>query len=160
VLHADDIISIDGTTGQVVVGEVELEIPDDDPRLATAAGVGRRAAHPARLRQRRHPRRRPAALAAGAEGIGLCRTEHQFLGDRLPLIQQVILSGPTRRSARRSSSSRRQQREDFEQLFEVMDGKRVVIRLLDPPLHEFLPDVEELHIKEADGRARPTRTAS
>ncbi|MFP4634864.1 MAG: putative PEP-binding protein, partial [Nitriliruptoraceae bacterium] len=91
------------------------------------------------------------ALEAGAEGIGLCRTEHQFLGDRLPLIQQVILSSSEEDEREALVELERQQRADFEALFEVMDGKRVVIRLLDPPLHEFLPDVEQLHIRNAMG---------
>jgi pyruvate, orthophosphate dikinase len=151
VLHADDIISIDGTTGQVAVGEVELEIPGDDPRLDTLLDWAdeRRTLHIFANADTPDDARR--ALAAGAEGIGLCRTEHQFLGDRLPLIQKVILSRSPEEERDALVQLEAAQRDDFEQLFEVMDGKRVVIRLLDPPLHEFLPGVEELHIKEALG---------
>jgi pyruvate, orthophosphate dikinase len=152
VLHADDIISIDGTTGAVVAGEVELEIPDDDPNVAQllAWADERRTLHVFANADTEDDARR--ALAAGAEGIGLCRTEHQFLGDRLPLIQQVILSRSDDEEREALIGLEAAQRSDFEALFEVMDGKRVVIRLLDPPLHEFLPDVEELHIKKAMGQ--------
>jgi pyruvate, orthophosphate dikinase len=151
VLHADDVISIDGTTGQVAVGEVELEIPGDDPRLDHFLSWAdeRRTLHIFANADTPDDARR--ALAAGAEGIGLCRTEHQFLGDRLPLIQKVILSRSDEEERDALVQLEAAQRDDFEQLFEVMDGKRVVIRLLDPPLHEFLPGVEELHIKEALG---------
>ncbi len=159
VLHADDVISIDGTTGHVVVGEVEVEVPDDDPNVAKllAWADERRTLHIFANADTPDDARR--ALAAGAEGIGLCRTEHQFLGDRLPLVQRVILSGPASTEPGEVNEEEREalvdlaasQREDFEALFEVMDGMRVVIRLLDPPLHEFLPDLEQLHIKEAMG---------
>jgi pyruvate, orthophosphate dikinase len=156
VLHADDVISIDGTTGAVVAGEVELEIPEDDPKVATllAWADARRTLHVFANADTPDDARR--ALEAGAEGIGLCRTEHQFLGDRLPLIQQVILSRSDEEERDALVGLEASQREDFEQLFEVMDGMRVVIRLLDPPLHEFLPDLEQLHIKKAMGELTET----
>ena len=149
VLHAGDVISIDGTNGQVAVGEVELEVPGDDPRLERLLDWAdeRRLLHVFANADTADDAGR--ALESGAEGIGLCRTEHQFLGDRLPLIQKVILSRSADEEREALVELERQQREDFEALFEVMDGRRVVIRLLDPPLHEFLPDVEELHIKAA-----------
>jgi len=149
VIHADDIISIDGTTGQVVVGEVELEIPEDDPNVAkllTYADKQRKLHVWANADTPDDARR---ALAAGAEGIGLCRTEHQFLGDRLPLIRQMILSKTEEEERAALEPLEAQQKEDFEAVLEVMDGKTVVIRLLDPPLHEFLPDPLELRLKEA-----------
>ena len=149
VLRAGDMLSIDGTTGQVTPGEVELEIPDDDPKVAQllAWADDRRELHVYANADTADDATR--ALAAGAEGIGLCRTEHQFLGDRLPLIQRMILSRSDEEEREVLVELEQQQREDFTGLFEVMDGKRVVIRLLDPPLHEFLPDLEELHIKAA-----------
>ncbi len=151
VLHAGEVLSIDGTTGRVVAGEVELEVPEDDPRVARLLGWADeiRTLHVFANADTPDDARR--ALAAGAEGIGLCRTEHQFLGDRLPLIQQVILSRSDDEEREALVGLEAAQRADFEALFEVMDGKRVVIRLLDPPLHEFLPNVEELHIKRAMG---------
>jgi len=151
VIRAGDVISIDGSTGQVVAGEVELEIPEDDPRVERLLGwadehrtlrVYANADTPGDARR---------ALAAGAQGIGLCRTEHQFLGERLPLVQQVILARTPEQEAAALAPLEQQQRADFEELLEVMDGRTVVVRLLDPPLHEFLPDFEELRIAEAMG---------
>ncbi|TVR24452.1 MAG: pyruvate, phosphate dikinase [Nitriliruptor sp.] len=149
VIHADDIISIDGTTGQVVVGEVELEVPDDDPNVAKLLIYAdkQRTLHVWANADTPEDARR--ALEAGAEGIGLCRTEHQFLGDRLPLIRQMILSKTEEEELAALEPLEAQQKEDFEGVLEVMDGKTVVIRLLDPPLHEFLPDPLELRLKEA-----------
>ncbi len=148
VFHADDVISIDGTTGQVVIGEVELEVPDDDPNVAKLLAFAdkQRTLHVWANADTPDDARR--ALAAGAEGIGLCRTEHQFLGDRLPLIRQMILSKTEEEERAALEPLEAQQKEDFEAVFEVMDGKTVVVRLLDPPLHEFLPDPLELRLKE------------
>jgi len=151
VIRAGDVISIDGSTGQVVAGEVELEIPEADPRverLLDWADEHRTLRVYANADTADDARR---ALAAGAQGIGLCRTEHQFLGERLPLVQRVILSTTPEEEAAALVPLERRQRADFEELLEVMDGRTVVVRLLDPPLHEFLPDVEELRIKEALG---------
>lgn len=151
VLEAGDIISIDGSTGKVVIGEVELEVPEDDPRVEQllAWADEHRSMHVYANADTAEDARR--ALEAGAEGIGLCRTEHQFLGERLPLVQRVIIASTPEDEAVALEPLERQQREDFEELLEVMDGRKVVVRLLDPPLHEFLPDVEELRIKEALG---------
>ncbi|HEX5587014.1 MAG TPA: putative PEP-binding protein, partial [Acidimicrobiia bacterium] len=88
----------------------------------------------------------------GAEGIGLCRTEHMFLGDRLPLVQRFILADDAVDEEAALDELEKLQRSDFEGIFEAMDGLPVTIRLLDPPLHEFLPDVEELLVSEARGQ--------
>ena len=151
VIRAGDVVSIDGSSGDVVIGEVALEVPDDDPRvdrLLTWADERRTLRVYANADTPDDARR---ALAAGAQGIGLCRTEHQFLGERLPLVQQVILAETPEDEAAALEPLEAQQRADFEELLEVMDGRTVVVRLLDPPLHEFLPDVEELRIEEALG---------
>ncbi len=87
----------------------------------------------------------------GAEGIGLCRTEHQFLGDRLPLVRRMILAETDEDEAAALEELGAQQRVDFEALLEAMDGLPVTVRLLDPPLHEFLPDLDELIAGEARG---------
>jgi pyruvate,orthophosphate dikinase len=87
----------------------------------------------------------------GAEGIGLCRTEHMFLGDRLPLVQRFILATGAAEEEAALDELAKLQRSDFEGIFEAMDGLPVTIRLLDPPLHEFLPDVEELLVRDAKG---------
>jgi pyruvate, orthophosphate dikinase len=151
VLADGDMISIDGTTGDVVAGAVELAAPDDDPRLDRLLGwaderrkIGIRANADTPDDARR-------ARANGAEGIGLCRTEHQFLGERLPLVQRVILSEDDDTEAAALVELERQQLEDFTALLEVMDGLPVNVRLLDPPLHEFLPNIEELLVAEAKG---------
>jgi pyruvate,orthophosphate dikinase len=87
----------------------------------------------------------------GAEGIGLCRTEHMFLGDRLPIVQRMILADTPDDEAAALEELRAQQEADFEGILEAMDGLPVTVRLLDPPLHEFLPDHEELIVKQAKG---------
>jgi pyruvate, orthophosphate dikinase len=87
----------------------------------------------------------------GAEGIGLCRTEHMFLGDRLPLVQRFILADTVAEEQSALEELERLQRADFLGILEAMDGLPVTVRLLDPPLHEFLPDVEELLVRDAKG---------
>ncbi|MEX1143923.1 MAG: putative PEP-binding protein, partial [Acidimicrobiia bacterium] len=87
----------------------------------------------------------------GAEGIGLCRTEHMFLGDRLPLVQRFILASEEAEEEQVLRELGEQQRLDFVGILEAMDGLPVTVRLLDPPLHEFLPDIEELIVSDARG---------
>jgi pyruvate,orthophosphate dikinase len=88
----------------------------------------------------------------GAEGIGLCRTEHMFLGeDRLPVVRDMILSSRPADEERALARLLEVQRADFEEVLEAMDGLPVTVRLLDPPLHEFLPSVEELVVLESQG---------
>jgi pyruvate,orthophosphate dikinase len=90
------------------------------------------------------------ARARGAEGIGLCRTEHMFLGDdRLPIVREMILADTPDSEAAALEKLREAQRSDFVEILEAMDGLPVTVRLLDPPLHEFLPSVEELRLREA-----------
>jgi pyruvate,orthophosphate dikinase len=87
----------------------------------------------------------------GAEGIGLCRTEHMFLGDRLPLVQRFILAEDEAEELAALEELGKLQRSDFVGILEAMDGLPVTVRLLDPPLHEFLPNIEELLVREAKG---------
>ena len=132
-----DNIAIDGTTGRVFIGEVELVAPSPPPELTTLlewadqmrrlgiwanADTGKDAARAAEL---------------GAEGIGLARTEHMFMGDRLPVVRRIIMDEGRRKAL---AHLEQLQADDFTALLEAMDGKPVVVRLLDPPLHEFLPD--------------------
>jgi pyruvate, orthophosphate dikinase len=144
VLDVGDVITIDGGTGRVIVGPVRLVPPAIDENFGTildwADGLRR-------LRVRANadtPEDAAKAREFGAEGIGLCRTEHMFMAqDRLPIVQEMILA--------RDEAARRQalakllpmQQSDFEGIFEAMAGFPVTIRLLDPPLHEFLPSLEE-----------------
>jgi pyruvate,orthophosphate dikinase len=150
-LKEGDWISMDGTTGRVIKGKLNtLPATPDDPDLQTLLGwaepfrkIGVRA-------NADIPRDAVQARAFGAEGIGLCRTEHMFFAeDRIPHMRNMILA--------RTEADRREelakllpmQREDFEGMFRVMDGLAVTIRLLDPPLHEFLPKREELMVEIA-----------
>jgi pyruvate,orthophosphate dikinase len=151
VVTESDIISINGTTGEIVVGAVPVITPEPsgpfDVILGWADGFRR-------LRVRTNadlPHDAQVARRFGAEGIGLCRTEHMFLGDRLPLIQRFILADSEEAEHEALTALARLQRADFIGILEAMDGLPVTIRLLDPPLHEFLPDVEELLVRDALG---------
>ncbi len=155
VVAAGEVISLDGTVGDVVRGTVPLIEPEATPELEQLldwADQFRRLHVWANADTPEDARR---ARANGAEGIGLCRTEHMFLGDRLPLIRDVILAEDEAAREEALAKLHDQQREDFLGLLVEMDGLPVTVRLLDPPLHEFLPDVEELRIAEATGAASP-----
>jgi pyruvate,orthophosphate dikinase len=151
-LHEGDVISINGTTGEVVVGSVPVVTPDPGGPFEILLGW---ADGFRRMRVRTNadlPHDAQVARRFGAEGIGLCRTEHMFLGDRLPLVQRFILADDEVEESAALAELEKLQRSDFEGIFEAMDGLPVTIRLLDPPLHEFLPDVEELLIRDAKGQ--------
>ena len=92
----------------------------------------------------------------GAEGIGLCRTEHMFLGDRLPLVQHFILATEEAEEVAALEQLAAMQRSDFVGILAAMDGLPVTVRLLDPPLHEFLPNIEELLVRDARGELDET----
>ncbi|HYL52651.1 MAG TPA: pyruvate, phosphate dikinase, partial [Acidimicrobiia bacterium] len=148
-----DVISISGTTGEIVVGEVAVVTPEPTGHFGTILGW---ADELRRLKVRTNadlPEDARKAREFGAEGIGLCRTEHMFLGDRLPIVQRMILADNEADEASSLEELRAQQEIDFEGILEAMDGLPVTVRLLDPPLHEFLPDHEELIVKEATGEA-------
>jgi pyruvate, orthophosphate dikinase len=151
-IHEGDYISIDGTTGKVYLGKIPTIIPDiKDPWLLKLLswadefkrlGVWANADYPQDARRARE---------YGARGIGLCRTEHMFFEtERLPLIQKMIMSD--RRVDRKEALDALlpYQREDFAGLFRAMDGLPVIIRLIDPPLHEFLPSHTELMLELSD----------
>jgi pyruvate,orthophosphate dikinase len=152
VVHEADVISIDGTSGQVVQGEVELSAGEAPPELETILSWAD-AIRRGRLGVRANADTGPDAATArqfGAEGIGLCRTEHMFLGeDRLPVVRRMILSHSKEEEAAALEELREAQRVDFVEILEAMDGLPVTVRLLDPPLHEFLPNIDEMAIKEA-----------
>jgi pyruvate,orthophosphate dikinase len=146
-----DVISISGTTGEIVVGEVAVVTPEPTGHFATILGW---ADDVRRLKVRTNadlPEDAKKAREFGAEGIGLCRTEHMFLGDRLPIVQRMILADTADEEGAALEQLRAQQEEDFVGILEAMDGLPVTVRLLDPPLHEFLPDHEELIVKQAQG---------
>ena len=143
-LQAGDVITIDGGTGRVIVGPVRLVPPAIDENFGTILGW---ADDLRRLRVRANadtPEDAAKAREFGAEGIGLCRTEHMFMAqDRLPVMQRMIMARDE--AGRRAALDELlpMQQSDFEGIFEAMAGFPVTIRLLDPPLHEFLPAPEE-----------------
>jgi pyruvate, orthophosphate dikinase len=146
-----DVISINGTTGDVVLGAVPVVTPEPTGPFAT---ILEWADEFRRLGVRTNadlPEDAKKAREFGAEGIGLCRTEHMFLGDRLPLVQRFILADTVAEEQSALEELERLQRADFLGILEAMDGLPVTVRLLDPPLHEFLPDVEELLVRDAKG---------
>jgi pyruvate,orthophosphate dikinase len=143
-LRECDVITIDGGTGRVIVGEIPLVAPAINEDFETILGW---ADDLRRLDVRANADNADDAAKArefGAQGIGLCRTEHMFFGEeRLPVVQEMILAADE--SGRRDALDRLLpfQQSDFEAIFEAMAGLPVTIRLLDPPLHEFLPPLEE-----------------
>jgi pyruvate,orthophosphate dikinase len=151
VVREGDVISMSGTTGDVVVGEVPVITPEPTGQFGTILGW---ADEMRRLKVRTNadlPEDARRAREFGAEGIGLCRTEHMFLGDRLPLMQRIILATKEEETLVALEELRVQQKADYVGILEAMDGLPVTVRLLDPPLHEFLPNIEELVQKEAVG---------
>jgi pyruvate,orthophosphate dikinase len=157
-LAEGDLITIDGGRGEVIVGEVALVPPQIDENFETLLGW---ADDVRGLRVRANadtPEDAVKAREFGAEGIGLCRTEHMFMADdRLPLVRTMILASS--KEERRAALDRLLpfQQEDFEGIFEAMAGLPVTIRLLDPPLHEFLPPLEEAESEEMARRIRALR---
>jgi pyruvate, orthophosphate dikinase len=164
-----DVISIDGTTGRVYVGEVpvrpsavvryfEGELDSNEDALVSA--VHRIMSHAdgaRRLLVRTNADTGQDAARArrfGAEGIGLCRTEHMFLGDRRELVERLILARTDGQRQEALDALLPLQRTDFVEIFQAMDGLPVTVRLIDPPLHEFLPPLEELAVSVAVAHER------
>jgi pyruvate,orthophosphate dikinase len=170
-----DLISIDGSTGEVWLGEVPVEDSavvryfegETDPDSAEAdelvRSVHRILTHADQVRRlgvranADTPVDAARARRFGARGIGLCRTEHMFLGDRRRLVEKLILAeGDDERQAALDALEPLQ-KQDFLEIFEAMDGLPTTIRLLDPPLHEFLPDLTELSVRVAVAEERGER---
>jgi len=149
VVREGEIISINGTTGEVVLGEVPVVTPDPTGPFGTVLGWADRFRRLGVRTNADLPEDASRGRLFGAEGIGLCRTEHMFLGDRLPLVQRFILADDPAEEQTALGELEKLQRADFEGILEAMDGLPVTVRLLDPPLHEFLPDLEELAVLEA-----------
>jgi pyruvate, orthophosphate dikinase len=146
VVNAGDTISIDGQTGEVVLGPVTLTAATAPPELDIILGWADEIRGDRMLVRANADTGHDAAQARtfGAEGIGLCRTEHMFLGDRLPVVQRMILASTPEAEQDALDQLLEVQRADFIEVLEAMDGLPVTVRLLDPPLHEFLPDFETL----------------
>ncbi|MDT3398317.1 pyruvate, phosphate dikinase [Streptomyces sp. B1866] len=172
VVEEGDLLSIDGSTGKVYLGEVPV-VPspvveyfegrmhagaaEADELVGAVHRIMSYADRVRRLRVRANADNAEDAARArrfGAQGIGLCRTEHMFLGDRRELVERLILAdtGDEREAA--LGALLPLQKGDFVELFEAMDGLPVTIRLLDPPLHEFLPDITDLSVRVALAEAR------
>jgi len=150
-----DFITIDGGTGRVITGKVTTK----EPEVSGDFGMLMKWADEVRTLGVRAnadiPRDAKMARQFGAEGIGLCRTEHMFFAeDRLPIVQQMILANTTEAREKFLNKLLPMQRSDFKGLFETMAGLPVTIRLLDPPLHEFLPKREELMVEIAVMQAK------
>jgi len=139
-LKKGDVITIDGSTGQVLSGRIAMLEPELSGDFATLMSWADRAR---RLRVRANadtPNDARVAVKFGAEGIGLCRTEHMFFDeDRIRAVREMILSNDEKSRRKALAKLLPMQRKDFSELFEIMQGLPVTIRLLDPPLHEFLP---------------------
>lgn len=149
VIKEGDLISIDGTAGTMVLGAVELSLPELSGDLDTILewadefrSLGVRA-------NADNPQDAELSREFGAAGIGLCRTEHMFLGDRKQIIQTFILNDNEEVREKAVSELLAAQTGDFLGMFEVMDGLPVIVRLLDPPLHEFLDDPRTLDVEIA-----------
>ncbi|MFI8106701.1 pyruvate, phosphate dikinase [Streptomyces sp. NPDC086023] len=172
VIEEGDVVSIDGSTGKVYLGEVPV-VPspvveyfegrmhagaDDADELVQAVHrIMAYADRVRRLRVRANADNAEDALRArrfGAQGIGLCRTEHMFLGERREMVERLILADTESEREEALSALLPLQKKDFVELFEAMDGLPVTVRLLDPPLHEFLPDITELSVRVALAEAR------
>ncbi len=154
VLRAGDEITIDGSTGKIFTGSLETSGATAPPELDTLLGWADTVAR-GRVQVRANADTAGDASHGrelGAQGIGLCRTEHMFLAhDRLPIMRRFILSHDADTEAAALRELETAQAADFESVLEAMDGLPVTIRLLDPPLHEFLPDLLELTAREARG---------
>lgn len=139
-----DFLSIDGSTGKVYLGEVKqspVEVTGNFEKLMNWVDETKQMMVRTNAD---NPRDAKAAVEFGAEGIGLCRTEHMFFEeDRIPAVREMILSKDVEQREKALAKILPMQRQDFLEIFEVMEGKPVNIRLLDPPLHEFLPQDDE-----------------
>jgi pyruvate,orthophosphate dikinase len=159
-LHEGDVITIDGGTGRVFVGPVPLVPPQINEDFETILGWADELRTMEVRANADNPEDATRAREFGARGIGLCRTEHMFFGDRLPVVQEMILADSE--AGRRAALDRLLpfQQSDFEGILEAMAGLPVTIRLLDPPLHEFLPGEEQAGDDRMRARIRALHEAN
>ncbi len=157
-----DLVSLDGTSGEIVLGAMALADAEPPKEFDTILGWADRI-RKGKLAVRANSDTGEDSKVArdfGAEGIGLCRTEHMFLGeDRLPIVRAMILADSEEEEAAALERLRAAQKADFLEILDAMDGLPVTVRLLDPPLHEFLPSVEELLVQRATSGLDDTETA-
>jgi len=154
-LSEGELLTIDGGTGAVIVGEVPLVAPEVNDDLQTILGWGDEHRTLKVRANADTPEDAAKAREFGAEGIGLCRTEHMFMaGDRLPVMREMILAEGEEGRRRALDKLLPMQQADFEAIFAAMAGLPVTIRLLDPPLHEFLPPPEQVTDERTRRRVR------
>jgi pyruvate, orthophosphate dikinase len=160
-LNEGDVITIDGGTGEVIIGEVPLIAPEINEDFETVLGW---ADDVRRLKVRANadtPDDAAKAREFGAQGIGLCRTEHMFMAeDRLPVVREMIMASDEDERRAALDKLLPHQQADFEGIIEAMAGLPVTIRLLDPPLHEFLPSLEEAKDDRMRARIRALQEAN
>ena len=150
-----DVISIDGGSGQVIKGSVPLVDPQLGEEFKQVLAWADEVRRLGVMANADTPEDAAKAREFGADGIGLCRTEHMFMAqDRLPVVQEMIMAQSEEERRKALDKLLPMQQGDFEGILKAMDGLPVTIRLLDPPLHEFLPDTEELMEQVAELRAR------
>ena len=148
VISKGDFISIDGTTGNVMLGEVPMIDPEISENFNTILEWADEFKTMVVRANADNPEDSQKALDFGAKGIGLCRTEHMFMApDRIPLVQEMILAEKVEDREKALAKLLPVQEEDFYKILKVMDGFPVTIRLLDPPLHEFLPNHDDLLVE-------------
>jgi pyruvate,orthophosphate dikinase len=159
VIHEGDWLSLDGTTGEVFLGKIETTLPEfDDPWLLELLGWADDVRDLDVWTNADYPADAVRAFKFGANGIGLCRTEHMFFDQsRLAIVQRMIMASTDSDRTDALAELLPLQRSDFAGLFRAMDGKRVIIRLLDPPLHEFLPNQDDLIAMTTDLKIRLMR---
>lgn len=144
VVKKDDIITIDGTSGDVILGEAPLVEPEFTPEFEELLKWADEIRNMGVWTNADTPEDTQKAIDFGAEGIGLTRTEHMFFDpERLPVVQEMIIAKDKEDRQKAIDELLPMQRKDFKELFEVMEGRTITIRLLDPPLHEFAPTEEE-----------------
>lgn len=167
-IREGDLISIDGTTGEIFSGAIPFHdsivvqhfeglVNGDDDLVRAVSSLMDHADQVRRLAVRANADTAEDAARArrfGAQGIGLCRTEHMFLGERRQLVEDLVVAESDEQQEAALAALLPLQRVDFQEIFQAMDGLPVTIRLIDPPLHEFLPDLTELSVEVALAEAR------
>ncbi|HEX6760628.1 MAG TPA: pyruvate, phosphate dikinase [Propionibacteriaceae bacterium] len=161
-IEEGDWVSLDGSTGEVFLGQLDTFVPDiTDTWLATLLSWADEYRRLGVRANADYPQDGKRAREYGAEGIGLCRTEHMFFqSERLPVMQRMIMTDSVTERRDALEELEPLQRADFLGLFQAMDGLPVIIRLVDPPLHEFLPTFEELTKRITDGKIRLSAAGS
>ncbi|MDI3542794.1 MAG: pyruvate, orthophosphate dikinase, partial [Candidatus Atribacteria bacterium] len=155
VVKEGDYITIDGSTGEVILGQVKTIPPQLSSEFQTLLSWADKFRRLGVRANADTPGDAQKALEFGAEGIGLCRTEHMFMAqERLPWVQKMIMAQNAEERKEPLSKIGPMQKGDFKEIFRVMKGKPVTIRLIDPPLHEFLPKLEDLLVEVATLRAK------